>query len=61
MPEKDIHICPRCGKNIYTTTNQDCWSSASHLPFDTLLKIKQLFNNNCLCKECLNEVLKKNK
>jgi len=59
MPKKTIHICPRCGNTILATIKQDCWSSASHLPFDTLLKIKQLFNNNCLCEKCLTELTKK--
>jgi len=55
------HICPRCGKNISSEITEDCWSPASHLPFDTLLTIKQFFNNNCLCEECLSEIIiKKN-
>jgi len=59
MTTNPIHICPRCGNNILSETTLDCWSSASHLPFDSLLKIKSLFNNNCLCEKCLTELSEK--
>ena len=47
---KNSATCFNCGKKI--DYEDDCWSTAFHFPFDTLLKIKKWSKEHCLCIDC---------
>jgi ribonuclease P protein component len=48
-------VCYKCGKEIEYSTDEDCWNKSFHVPFDTLLKIKSIVKDNCICTECMQE------
>lgn len=54
-------LCYHCGKALDYTHEDDCWSTAFHVPFDTLLKIKTLMKGQCLCSDCLKKLAKDHK
>lgn len=49
-----IKTCPRCGKSFECIHSVDCWCAKITLNDATRAKLKQY--DNCLCKECLNEL-----
>ncbi len=58
MENKNI-FCYYCGKPLNYQNEDDCWSTAFHVPFDTMLKIKSIMKKNCLCSDCLKELIQK--
>ena len=59
--EKKDDFCYNCGKTLNYRNEDDCWSTAFKVSFDTLLKVKNIMKGNCLCSECLQELLQKEK
>lgn len=49
-------ICPRCGKEFECIHSKDCWCAKVNLTEATRAKLTVY--NNCLCKECLEELSK---
>jgi len=59
--QNDTAYCYHCGKPLDYKHEDDCWSTAFHVPFDTLLKIKELLKDHCVCSECLQKIVQKDK
>lgn len=50
--QKTIVKCYKCGKEINSPNNDDCWNNSFHAPFDTVLRIKELIKDHCICESC---------
>jgi len=50
-------ICYKCAKEFLLLNEEDCWSKAEHLPFDTLQKMKKIISNNCICNACMRNLM----
>lgn len=48
--------CPRCGNEFECVHSLDCWCVKVNIDSETRLKLKQY--NDCLCKECLETLVK---
>ena len=57
MNQKDLSVCPRCGKQFHCSKSGKCWCYEIALPLDKLEEIENLYDS-CLCPACLNEFAK---
>ena len=47
--------CPRCGKEFECVHSVDCWCVKVKLTDTTKAYLKEHYND-CLCKDCLEEI-----
>jgi hypothetical protein len=57
MNQKDLSVCPRCGKNFHCSKSGKCWCYEIYLPLNILEQIEEQYDS-CLCPVCLDELSK---
>ncbi len=51
--------CPECGKEFICNHSTSCWCNSEKISAKTLKLLKEKYSD-CLCKECLEKIIKSN-